>query len=74
MKKKLNEAGIMSAEELRQVGTEQAFLSVRHLVDDGACIHFLYGIEAAIQDIPKRELTERRKAELRQFFRNLNID
>jgi DNA transformation protein len=54
------------------LGTEAAFLKIRHLVDDGACLHLLYGLEGAIQDIPKRELSERRKAELRDFFKQLN--
>ncbi|MBU5585425.1 TfoX/Sxy family protein, partial [Enterococcus sp. S181_ASV_20] len=35
-------------------------------------LRLLYGLEGAIQDIPKRELSERRKAELRDFFKQLN--
>ena len=69
---KLAEVGIVEPDQLRKLGTEAAFLKIRHLVDDGACLHLLYGLEGAIQDIPKRELSERRKAELRDFFKQLN--
>lgn len=69
---KLAQVGVVTPEELRELGTEAAFLKIRYLVDDGACLHLLYGLEGAIQDIPKRELTERRKAELRSFFKQLD--
>lgn len=69
---KLAQVGIVEPDQLRKLGTEAAFLKIRHLVDDGACLHLLYGLEGAIQDIPKRELSERRKAELRDFFKQLN--
>ena len=69
---KLAQVGIVEPDQLRKLGTEAAFLKIRHLVDDGACLHLLYGLEGAIQDIPKRELSERRKAEFRDFFKQLN--
>ena len=69
---KLAQVGNVEPDQLRKLGTEAAFLKIRHLVDDGACLHLLYGLEGAIQDIPKRELSERRKAELRDFFKQLN--
>lgn len=69
---KLAQVGIVEPDQLRKLGTEADFLKIRHLVDDGACLHLLYGLEGAIQDIPKRELSERRKAELRDFFKQLN--
>lgn len=69
---KLAQVGINTPDELRELGTEQAFLKIRHLVDEGTCLHLLYGLEGAILDIPKRELSERRKSELKNFFRQLN--
>ena len=69
---KLEQVGITTPDQLRELGTEAAFIKIRHLVDDGACLHLLYGLEGAIQDIPKRELSERRKAELRDFFKKLD--
>lgn len=65
---KLHSVGIQSAEELRAIGTEKAYLLVKHLVDDDACLHFLYALEGAMQDIPKKELTEQKRAELRQLY------
>lgn len=68
---KLEQVGIQTADELRNMGTETAFLKIRHLVDDGACLHLLYSLEGAIQDIPKKELTEIRKDELRDFYHSI---
>lgn len=65
---KLTAVGINDSHSLKEIGTESAFLKVRHLVDEGACLHFLYGLEAAIQDIPKKELTKERKAMLKDFL------
>lgn len=69
---KLIAVGINDSQTLKEVGTEEAFLKVRHLVDEGACLHFLYGLDAAIQDIPKKELSEQRKKSLKEFFNALN--
>ncbi|OJG45216.1 hypothetical protein RV04_GL002264 [Enterococcus hermanniensis] len=66
---KLGRVGIDTAEKLKELGTENSFLKVYHLVDKDACLHLLYALEGAIQDIPKRELSERRKSELRNFYR-----
>ncbi|MGM0240405.1 TfoX/Sxy family DNA transformation protein [Enterococcus sp. AZ103] len=68
---KLMAVGINDSQALKKVGTETAFLKVRHLVDEGACLHFLYGLEAAILDIPKKELTHQRKKSLKEFFNEL---
>lgn len=70
---KLHSVGIDSAEELRAIGTEKAYLLVKHLVDDDACLHFLYALEGAMQDIPKKELTEQKRAELRQLYQNAKV-
>ncbi|MBC1501359.1 TfoX/Sxy family protein [Listeria weihenstephanensis] len=71
--KNLNIVGIESAEELREMGTEKAYLRVKELVDDGACMHFLYALEGAIQDIPKKEISEQRRKELRQLYEDHKI-
>lgn len=65
---KLAAAGIETPEQLRQLGSREAFLRVRRSADPGACLHFLYGLEAAVLDVPKKELPEPIKAELRAFF------
>lgn len=69
---KLNQAGITSAEQLRELGAIAAFLRVKSLVDAGACLHFLYDLEAAILDIPAKDLPKNRKLELKNFLVQLD--
>ena len=37
-------------------------------IDPGVCLHMLYGLEGAVQGIPKKNLSPERKAELKAFF------
>ncbi|MDD4971711.1 MAG: TfoX/Sxy family protein [Paludibacter sp.] len=68
---KLIQVGICSYEELRAVGTEQAFLRLQTL-DPGACIQLLYGLEGAIEGIQATSLSAEKKKELREFHRMAN--
>ncbi len=63
----LAQAGIHTPEELRRVGSREAFLRVR-AIDPGACLHMLYGMEGAVQGVRDTLLSERTKAELKAFF------
>jgi DNA transformation protein len=65
---KLIQVGISTGEELKSVGTEQAFLRLQTL-DPGACIHLLYGLDGAVQGISSKHLSPDRKRELREFHR-----
>jgi len=67
----LQQVGIATPDELRQVGTEEAFMRIRAQVDSGACLHILYGIEGAVQGIPDNHLSSETKTQLKQFFRGL---
>ena len=69
---KLVQVGVRTPEALIELGAENVFMEVYHLVDKGSCLHLLYALEGAIQDIPKRELSERRKEELRNFYQQIN--
>lgn len=64
--------GINTPEQLRTKTAEEVFLAIRHQCDAGACLHMLYGIEGAIQGIPKAHLTYQRKQALRLFFNQLS--
>ena len=64
---KLELVGIHSADELKSVGAEQAFLQIL-TVDKDACINMLYALEGAIQGIRWHGLDSGRKAELKEFF------
>lgn len=63
----LAEVGIVSAEDLLAVGAEQAWLKIQ-TIDPGVCLHMLYGLEGAVQGIPKKELDPARKQELKEFM------
>ncbi|MCG6185867.1 TfoX/Sxy family protein [Maribellus maritimus] len=68
LENELEQVGITSAEELREVGTESAF--VRILTnDETACFSKLCALEGAIQGIRWHNLSSNRKEELRGFFR-----
>lgn len=68
VEEQLNEVGIHTYEELKEVGTEQAWLRIQK-IDESACIHRLYGIEGAILGIKKTLLPKERKAELQEFYK-----
>jgi DNA transformation protein len=65
---KLIQVGITSSAELKEAGTEQAFLRLQTL-DPGACIQLLFGLEGAIEGIPYTQLSTQKKLELREFHR-----
>ena len=70
LEKNLNAVGIHTPQQLRDVGSKEAFLRIR-LIDSGACLHMLYGLEGAIEGIKDNFLSEDTKSELRSFFRSL---
>lgn len=67
VERQLNEVGITTEEELKNIGAENAWLKIQS-IDESACIHRLYGIEGAIRGIKKSQLPEDRKAELKEFY------
>jgi len=66
----LQRVEIETPEQLRSLGSQQAFLMI-HAVADSACINKLYALEGAIAGINKRQLDADTKAELLEFFRSL---
>lgn len=70
LERNLLEIGIMSPEELRVIGSKEAFLRIRTR-DPGACLHMLYGIEGAVRGIPDNRLPQETKEDLRRFYREL---
>ncbi|HDI3056355.1 TfoX/Sxy family protein [Clostridium botulinum] len=63
----LNKVGIFSYDELKDIGTEQAWLKIQE-IDSSACIHRLLALEGAIQGVKKTALPQERKAELKYFY------
>lgn len=68
VERQLNEAGIRTFEDLKRLGAEQAWLKIQEM-DESACIHRLLALEGALQGIKKTQLSEERKAELKEFYR-----
>ncbi|WP_321382772.1 TfoX/Sxy family DNA transformation protein [uncultured Enterococcus sp.] len=70
--KKLKKVGIETLEQLEETGSMNAFLKVREMVDKGACLSFLYGLEGAVQRKRSKELSFDTKEELRCFVHSLD--
>lgn len=69
--KKLQTAGISTAEELKEVGSREAFLRIRTYSDPEACLNTLYSLEGAIQEIRWHNLSQDIKDSLKDYFNSL---
>lgn len=63
----LNAVGITTPEQLRDIGTEEAWLKIQS-IDKTACINRLLALEGAIRGIKKPDIPIKRRAELREFY------
>lgn len=68
--KNLNAIGVYTQEQLKAMGSKEAFLRIR-CIDSGACLHMLYGIQGAIEGIRYTHLSESTKKDLKNFFNSL---
>jgi DNA transformation protein len=69
---KLVQVGITTPEELKTIGTEQAFIRLQ-TIDETACLSMLQGLEGAVQGIRWHYLPKDREEELKAFFRLRSI-
>jgi DNA transformation protein len=67
IERQLNEAHITTYEQLKEIGSKQAWLKIREN-DPSACVNRLYGLEGAIRKIRKSELSPEIKAELKEYY------
>ena len=67
----LLKVGIETPEQLKSAGAEEAFLRIRALVDPGACLHMLYGIQGAIDGMSDKFLPSQTRERLREFYKAL---
>ena len=67
VEEQLNQVGITTYEELKELGSRQTWLRIK-AIDDSACIHRLYSQEGAILGIKKTELDAETKADLKDFY------
>lgn len=70
---KLNEAGINTQEQLREVGSKQVFLNIRRS-DSEACVNMLCALEGAIQGIRWHSLSDKEKQDLKEFYKSLKSE
>ncbi|WP_061313208.1 TfoX/Sxy family protein [Clostridium botulinum] len=63
----LNKVGIFTYDELKNIGSEEAWLKIQKN-DVSACIHRLLALEGAIQGIKKTALSQERKESLKNFY------
>ncbi|ADL51392.1 TfoX/Sxy family protein [Clostridium cellulovorans] len=67
VERQLNNVGIDTYDELKNIGAEQAWLKIQE-IDVSACINRLLALEGAIEGVKKTELSQERKAELKDFY------
>jgi len=67
--KELHRIHIRTAEELRAMGSEQAFLAMK-VNDPSACLCKFYALEGAVRGIRWHALSPERKKELKNFLEN----
>lgn len=65
----LIQVGITSLNELKKIGSKQAWLMIR-TIDESACINRLLALEGAIQVVKKNMLSADVKEDLREFYLN----
>ncbi len=58
LEEKLVRAGISSADQLKNMGSLEAFRRIRGSVDSGACRSMLFALEGAIQGVRWHELSQ----------------
>lgn len=67
VEKQLYDADIRTIDQLRALGSKQAWLKIQEN-DSSACIHRLLALEGAIRGIKKTNLPEEVKQELKAFY------
>ena len=66
IEKKLKSVDIFTAEELRKVGSKEAFHRMR-LLDLNVCLVHLYSLEGAVSDTEYNQLPEDVKQSLKEY-------
>lgn len=67
----LIKVGIKTPEQLRDYSSIEIFKKIR-VLDPSACLHMLYGIEGAIQNVKDAALPIDVKNKLKELYNNFN--
>lgn len=68
VEEQLEQVGISTAEELRNIGSKAAWLRIQE-IDESACINRLMALEGAIQGVKKTMLSDEIKTDLKMFYK-----
>ena len=66
IERRLKAVGISTAEELKKVGSKEAFIRLKSH-DPRVCVTYLYSLEGAVSDIDYNNLPEDVKQDLKDF-------
>ena len=66
IERKLKTVGISSAEELKQIGSKDAFFRLKTHYPEVCLVH-LYTLQGAVDNIEYNRLSEKTKQELKEF-------
>ena len=72
LERQLHEVGIDTRDDLEHYGAKEAWLKIQG-IDPSACLHRLYAIEAALQGIKKKDLSQADKENLSRFCKEHKI-
>ncbi|MDR3062669.1 MAG: TfoX/Sxy family protein [Methanobrevibacter sp.] len=67
LEKQLNEIGIETLEDLEEIGSKEAWSSIKK-IDESACYNRLCGLEGALQGIRWFNLSKEDKKNLKDFY------
>ena len=70
IEKRLKAVDISTAEELKRVGSKEAFIRLKSH-DPRVCVTYLYTLEGAVSDIEYNDLPEYVKKDLKDFSNGL---
>ena len=71
--RKLKSVGISTAEELKEIGSKEAFVKLK-LLYPSVCAVFLYTLEGAITDTDYNRLPEDVKEDLKAFSKSFSFN
>ena len=66
LEKKLQSIDICTAEDLRKVGSKEAFAHLKSIYPK-VCLVYLYALQGAIDEVEYNQLSEEVKAELKEY-------
>ncbi|WP_291567253.1 MULTISPECIES: TfoX/Sxy family protein [unclassified Clostridium] len=70
LEQKLIDAGVKNADELKAIGSKEAFIKIKN-IDDTSCYNMLCALEGAVKGVRWHDLPQDIKQDLKLFFQSL---